>query len=300
MYNSKRTATVCAATFADLSCLQSADFDEIMEKNPEFAKLIEKNFDQYLKPGQNAVKTTAAVGNAAGWRQRRASASFMDAPAAENGQLPLAPPAPASMLSFGMQERRTSVAAQSDFESQPRRASFLRKLMQADKYGQLPAPSAASSSSMLVGMFCAKLLAAKAKRQAATTADSSTAADTVQPIGSDVVTRIVSLASKGRLQSCSSGDLRGDGAFTEALCLVVIPVSSSIRCSLCLRLGGASPPPEVDEATLEEALESLMLEGHAAQVESLLESQKRQSEQIERLLASLPQTLRTETTSSLP
>ena len=50
IYRSKRTATVCAATFADLSMLHANDFEAILNQNPEFAEIIEKNFEMYLKP----------------------------------------------------------------------------------------------------------------------------------------------------------------------------------------------------------------------------------------------------------
>lgn len=58
LFRMRRTATICASTYSVLSTLNTANFEKILEANPDFAENIENGFERYFD--QNAPTDTSS------------------------------------------------------------------------------------------------------------------------------------------------------------------------------------------------------------------------------------------------
>jgi hypothetical protein len=194
MYRSKRTATVCAATFSDLSKLTSTDFEEILKNNPGFAVVIEKNFEQYLKPtGLQAPRRLSAAGrvlagavnvssNAAALVAAKrpslvshlsahsdaqgtslsSAATLSSVGSASTGKPPMITPLPLASIH--------SDAANERYDRQTKRTNsgFMRRLLEIDQQGFKTARTPPElGRSALVPLFCAKMVEARRRRLSA-------------------------------------------------------------------------------------------------------------------------------------
>ena len=71
LFRVKRTATICAVTYSDLSSLLYYDFERIIDENPDFAAAVEEGFAQYIP--QSDTQGPLNVANA-----RRSLLTLMD------------------------------------------------------------------------------------------------------------------------------------------------------------------------------------------------------------------------------
>lgn len=174
MFRSKRTATVCAATYCDMSSLSSNDFETILENNPEFAAIIEKNFETYLNPDGNGPKkrkgsaaatpshhlSSNAKAEIMGGLRRPSLVQAMERHTPRAGPLPLPSHLVSPRASDG--DERSVGRRSSGLRSS---GSFMRKLKAMDEYRQMGGSDTGASMPGLVPLFVAKMLAAKKRRR---------------------------------------------------------------------------------------------------------------------------------------